>query len=339
MIGSRVRPIYTMDQTSGMPKSSKDQAYELIREDLEFAENQLPENPPLLGKPSKWSGKTVLADVYFYMGLHAEAASKANEVIQSGKYLLEEVREANDFNKIFGRQASSPEEIFYLKFNQNSTSGLVLFTQQINTPWWGAQGYGIHTWHTSSRFYSEWSDSDLRKSFGWYVETARTNPFLAGQTAFPSSGVTLISPKKYNDPNAIIATFDLPVYRYADLLLIYAEASARANGRPTVDGMEKLNMVHRRAYGLPSQLPSPEDFNLLDYSLESFINLVIRERGYEFQFEGKRWFDLVRAGKANEVMVYAIDREVDEKHLLWPIPAIEFDLNEALLPSDQNPGY
>jgi hypothetical protein len=81
------------------------------------------------------------------------------------------------------------------------------------------------------------------------------------------------------------------------------------------------------------------DFNLLDYSLESFVNLVIMERGYEFQFEGKRWFDLVRAGKANEVMVSAIGREVAEKHLLWPIPAIEFDLNEALLPSDQNPGY
>ncbi|HSI74307.1 MAG TPA: RagB/SusD family nutrient uptake outer membrane protein [Lunatimonas sp.] len=335
-------PLYTeetMDQTIGVPKGTKEQVYERIRQDLEFAENYLPDAPPLLGKPSKWSVKTVLADVYFYMGLHAEATSKAHEVIESGKFLLEEVTEADDFNNLFGREASSQEEIFYLKFNQNSTSGLILFTQQINTPWWGAQGYGIHTWHTSSRFYSEWSDSDLRKSFGWYVETSRTNPFLAGQPAFPSSGVTLISPKKYNDPDAIISTFDLPVYRYADLLLIYAEASARANGSPTLDGMEKLNMVHRRAYGQPAQLPSVVDFNLSDYNLESFIDLVIRERGYEFQFEGKRWFDLVRAGKANEVMVNAIGREVAEKHLLWPIPAIEFDLNESLLPSDQNPGY
>lgn len=335
-------PVYTnenMDQTTGVAKSSRDQVYQLIRADLEFAENHLPDTPPLLGKPSKWSSKTVLADVYFYMDLQLEAATKADEVIQSGKYMLEEVNEIDDFYNLFGLNSSSQEEVFYLKFNQNSTSGLVLFTQQINTPWWGAQGYGIHTWHTSSRFYSEWNDSDLRKHFGWYVEEARANPFLAGQSAFPSSGVTLISPKKYSDPQAIMSTFDLPVYRYADLLLIYAEASARANNGPTLDGMEKLNMVHRRAYGQDIMSPSPDDFILSDYNLDSFIDLVIRERGYEFQFEGKRWFDLVRAGKANEVMQIAIDREVIEKHLLWPIPAIEFDLNEALEQSDQNPGY
>ena len=336
-------PIYTeenMDQTTGVPKSTKEEVYQLIRSDLEFAEANLPDNAPLLGKPDKWAAKTVLADVYFYLELYSEASTKASEVIESGRYALEEVNAPDDFNNLFGLVASSSEEIFYLKFNQNSGSGLVLFTQQISTPWFGGQGYGIFTWHTASRFYSEWDDDDFRKEFGWYVEEERVNPFLGGQEAFPNSGVTLLSPKKYNAPDATVSTFDLPLYRFADILLIYAEASALANNGATIDGMEKLNMVRRRAYGYNPLQPSPIDYALSDYgTTKAFTDLVIKERGYEFQFEGKRWFDLVRSGTVNEVMINAIGREVADKHLLWPIPAIEFDLNEALEPGDQNPGY
>jgi hypothetical protein len=335
-------PLYTelnMDQTTGVAKSTKEEVYQLIRSDVEFAVANLPDDAPLLGKPSQLVAKTLLADVYFYLEMYAEASELANEVIQSGKFSLEEVTVPDDFNNLFGLSANSPEEIFYLKFNQNSSSGLVLFTQQIATPWFGGQGYGIFTWHAASEFYKNWNDQDFRKQFNWYIEEERTNPFLAGQPAFPNSGVTLLSPKKYNAPEETVSTFDLPVYRYADILLIYAEASAMANNQPTMDGMEKLNMVHRRAYGYNPLQPSAIDFKLSDYNLETFTDLVIQERGYEFQFEGKRWFDLVRSGKVNEVMVEAIGREVAEKHLLWPVPAIEFDLNEALQPEDQNPGY
>ncbi len=128
-------------------------------------------------------------------------------------------------------------------------------------------------------------------------------------------------------------------YRYADVLLIYAEASAQAAG-PTADGVEKLNMVHRRAYGLDPLQPSSVDFQLAAYTTETFTDLVVQERGYEFQLEGKRWFDLVRSGRVKEVMKNNIGREVADKHLLWPIPRIEFDLNKGLDPTkDQNPGY
>ena len=117
-----------------------------------------------------------------------------------------------------------------------------------------------------------------------------------------------------------------------------SNASAQANNGPTADGVEKLNWVHRRAYGLNSLEPSAVDFNPADYDLESFIDLIVRERGYEFQMEGKRWFTLKRTGRLYPVME-SIGREVAEKHLLWPIPPIEFDLNEALTQGDQNPGY
>ncbi|MES2872325.1 MAG: RagB/SusD family nutrient uptake outer membrane protein [Bacteroidota bacterium] len=335
-------PLYTelnMDKTSGVAKSTKDEVYKLIVSDLKFAETNLPDNAPLLGKPSKLIAKAVLADVYLYMGMYSDASQKADEVIKTQRYSLEKVTVADDFNKLFGIGASSAEEVFYLKFNTQNPSGLILFTQQITTPWFGTSGYGIFTWFKESKYFSEWDDKDLRKRFNWYEDPKAANRYVAGQTAFPQKGVTLISPKKYNNPTATIAAFDLPVYRYADILLIYAEAEARANKAPTANAVEKLNMVHRRAYGYDPMLASPVDFKLSDYNETSFIDLVVKERGYEFQFEGKRWFDLVRSGRVNSVIKTYIDRDVAAKHLLWPIPAIEFSLNEALKPADQNPGY
>lgn len=336
-------PLYTeqnMGQTSGVPKSKKEDVYQLMVNDLKFAEVNLPDNASALGKPSKVIAKALLADVYFYQGLHSEASKKAEEVIQSQKYSLERVTVSNDFNKIFGIGASSKEEVFYLKYNQTSPSELILFTQQIQTPWFGTQGFGIFTWHMESKFYSNWDARDLRKQFIWYATDSKiTNRYLQGQSAFPNSGVTLIAPKKYNAPTATIAAFDLPVYRYADILLLYAEAVVRSSNMVTADGMEKLNMVRRRAYGYDSMVPSPVDFKASDYNVNSFIDLVLKERGYEFQFEGKRWFDLVRSGRVKDVMQNAIDRTVTDKHLLWPIPAAEFQLNEAFKPTDQNPGY
>jgi hypothetical protein len=334
-------PIYTeqnMDQTTGVAKSTQAQVYELITSDLEYAEIHLPDNAPLLGKPSKWAAKTVLADVYLFQERYAEASETAKEVIESDKYALEEVSVPDDFNNLFGMTANSPEEIFYLKYNVNSRSQLILFTHQINTPWFGSNGYGIYYWHDQAELYKNWDDNDLRKQHNWYEANNLSSPFLAGQPFFPNEGVTFLDSKKYNDPDATIATFDLTLYRYADILMIYAEASARANNGPTADGVEKLNMIHRRAYGLSPLAPSPVDYNMADYDLESFIDLIVREHAYEFQMEGKRWFTLKRSGRLSEAMATA-GKEVAEKHLLWPIPDIEFDLNEALKPTDQNPGY
>ncbi len=335
-------PIHTeenLSETNSVPKGTREQVYALITSDLQFAEMHLPDKAPLAGKPSKWAAKTFLADVYLYQKLYAQASEKANEVILSGKHALERVTVADDFNKVFGMGASSPEEIFYLKYNVSSPSQLVLHTMQINTPWFGSNGFGNINWHNKAKFYTSWDDKDLRKRFNWYNETIRNNPFLAGQAEFPNQGVTILSPKKYNNPGATVETFSLPLYRYADVLLIYAEASAQAAG-PTADGVAKLNMVRRRAYGYDPLQPAPVDFSQAGYTIQSFTDLVIQEKGYEFQLEGKRWFDLVRSGKVKEVMKNNIGKEVADKHLLWPIPQIEFDLNKGLDRSkDQNPGY
>lgn len=309
--------------------SSPEETYELIRQDLLFAESHLPENAPVAGRATKWAAKTLLADVYFYTGKHAEAASKAREVIQSGMFSLIEISQADDYLKIFGPDVvTSSEEIFYLKYSNEQEWGYLPYTHAISSPYLRRAGFGGALYsEEGTYFYSNWDNNDMRKSYNWYKS----------QLAF---GTNTILNKKFSDPVSLQPRNDYPLYRYADILLLFAEASCEEAGQPTVDGMEVLNKIHRRAYGFPTSEVSPVDFKLSDYDKDSFIELVRKERGYETQAEGKRWLDLKRTGKAAFYIKTATGKDIAEKHYLLPIPASEMNYNGALDPiNDQNPGY
>jgi len=102
--------------------------------------------------------------------------------------------------------------------------------------------------------------------------------------------------------------------------------------------LESLNKIHRRAYGYPSTNVSPVDFKLGDFTMDSFLDKVIEERGYETMYEGKRWLDLLRLGIAKERILETKGITIAEKVLLWPIPNSEILYNKAM-EGQQNPGY
>lgn len=149
---------------------------------------------------------------------------------------------------------------------------------------------------------------------------------------------------KFYDPNAKSdsgAGNDFPVIRYPDVLFVYAEATTKATGAPNADAMEKLNMIHRRAYGYTPTATSPVDYNLAEYNTtDKFMDILIKEQAYECMNEGKRWMFLTRLGIAKSQIKKIKGIDVADKHMLWPIPETEFNYNEALdATKDQNPGY
>lgn len=311
----------------GVSRNTTAEVYQLITNDLNFAQNNLPDVATIAGKPSKWSAKTLMADVYFYQGMNAEASEKANEVIQSGKYSLVGVTTASDFDKIFGPTVvSSSEEIFYFKSSVDNSINLPIYYNGVGTPYLGTDGYYVIHCKPTNLLYMNWNGNDLRKQYDLYLwSTGLGDVYLI---------------KKFSDPTNSSPRNDLPLYRYTDVLLLYAEASCLAANQPTADGVEKLNMVHRRAYGYDPMQPSPFDFKIADYNKQSFADLVIRERLYETIGEGKRWFDLKRTGKVKEYIKANTGKDVTDKHLLWPIPVSELNYNTALdMNTDQNPGY
>jgi hypothetical protein len=131
-----------------------------------------------------------------------------------------------------------------------------------------------------------------------------------------------------------------PIYRYADALLLLAEA-LNAQGKPA-DALVPLNKVRVRAFGNAS-------YNITTTDQAALTDIIAHERRVELAFENHRWHDLVRTGKAIEVMnaqgiklkqqysyLPANSYQVDKNRLLYPIPQSERELNVDLT---QNDGY
>jgi hypothetical protein len=139
------------------------------------------------------------------------------------------------------------------------------------------------------------------------------------------------------DPGSTTVTSEsaanVAIIRYADLLLIHAEAENELNG-PTSKAYGSINKVRRRA-GL----------NDLTAGLtkDQFRDSVYLDRRLEFVFEYQRWFDLVRQKNAAGESIFvstlkaAGKPNAADKHRLHPLPQQEYDLNPLLRP--QNPGY
>jgi hypothetical protein len=120
---------------------------------------------------------------------------------------------------------------------------------------------------------------------------------------------------------------DFPVLRYADVLLMYAEAENEINGGSSA-ALERLNQVRRRAFGFNTEAVSPVDFVTTDQA--NLRNLILNERFLELAFEGHRWFDLKRTGNLVSTL------GIPEFRTVFPIPFRDLEVNENL---EQNDGY
>lgn len=142
------------------------------------------------------------------------------------------------------------------------------------------------------------------------------------------------------------------VLRYADVLLLYAEALNEWKGAPTEAAYKAVNMVRRRGFGLPIESASPLADLTEGASYTEFRTAVRKERAYELAFEGHRRQDLVRWGIYKSTIEetakklsqwWIIDGEVnyvarkftEDKHSLFPIPQHDMDLTNF----KQNPGW
>jgi len=115
------------------------------------------------------------------------------------------------------------------------------------------------------------------------------------------------------------------VFRLAEQYLIRAEARAQQSN--VTGAVDDINVLRKRA-------KAP----LISSSTQSqILSLIEDERKYELSFEGHRWYDLVRTGRAATVMPL-FNSSWKKAYELWPIPQREIQNNPAL-EGNQNPGY
>jgi hypothetical protein len=118
---------------------------------------------------------------------------------------------------------------------------------------------------------------------------------------------------------------NIVVFRLAEMYLIRAEA--RAHQSNFAGALEDLNVTRERANAVL----------VADASQSQLLNYIEDERRYEFAFEGHRWYDLVRTGRA-EVVMPPFNSNWQSTYNLWPVPQRELQNNPSLA-DDQNPGY
>lgn len=329
----RLVPV-TGSNNTGQPLEPVDKIYDQIISDFQVAEANLPPTTTKAGRATSGAAKVALADVYLTMGRFPEARDKAKEVMtNAGAYGYALLASYPD---IFSPTAPShAEDVFSLKFSQAVRLGNfipVYFAPAIpntlaKSGGIAARGLAQCAADGDAPLIANWDNNDLRKAWNIYNSVTIDGQVFVIQ-AFPAE--TEYYYGKYRDPGALEETAagnDFYFYRYADALLIFAEAENKTNG-PTADAYDAINQIRRRGYGVPLSIPNASADLPAGLSQDAFDDMVFRERGYEFMAEGKRWYDLVRTGRWATIIPAA--GKTAPAQLTFPIPNIELVTNPEL---------
>lgn len=262
---------------------------------------------------SKYAAKALLAKVYLTMGDWQNARDAALDVVNNSGFSLVDAADYAGYWADPSARTDRVETLFEISSDASanlSSNQLSAFYQQPPI------GYG-DLWITNDLI-SQYSATDVR-----------TDVILTGT----SSGQTIYINNKYSNTANPADKDDIKVIRFADVVLILAEAYARLNNEP--QALNYLNMVAKE-----------RDPSFAGYSSTGaqLIADIINERRKELAFEGDRYWDLMRLNLPitnhlkNQNPYTPFPIAVTDPHRIFPIPQAEIDVNPNIR-GQQNPGY
>lgn len=334
---------------SNIPQSSAAAVYTFIENDLMYAASALPltwDAAKFPGRVTRGSANGMLAKVYLTEKKWAMAMATANLVITSGQYNL-----STSYDKVFREEGeNSPESVFEVQATANSQVKTANGIQYAQIQ--GVRGSGVWDlgwgWNTpSTQLDAAYESGDPRRARTiLYTSRAGANgqADTVYQTIYGENLPTGLPNPRYNNkvytnPSTRAAVgdrfgywFNLRVLRYADVVLMYAEAANETGN--TTEALAKLELVRARARGTSTTI-LPRVTTTDQASLRDAIR---RERRVELAMEHDRFFDLVRWGIAGTTLQAAGKTNfVESRDALLPIPQTQIDLSRGVL--TQNPGY
>lgn len=343
---------------NNVPQSTPAQLYAFIESDLTFAAANLPLSwgSQFAGRVTRGAANGLLAKVYLTQQKWAQAMAAANAVMSSGQYDL-----STSYDRIFREEGeNSKESVFEVQATASpnvQVNNGVQYAQIQGirgvTTWdlgwgWNSPSANLDTsyeandprrartiLYLSRRGQSGQSDTIFQTIYG------EITPFYSGS---PTSGTypnLRYNHKVYTNPalrNTIGNRFgywmNIRLLRYADVVLMYAEAANEVGGN-TTSVLSALNSVRARARtGAPGgTLP---DITSTDQTV--LRTAISRERRSELAMENDRFFDIVRWGIAQDVL-QAVGKTnfSNSRDVFLPIPQPQIDLSAGVL--TQNPGY
>lgn len=326
-------------------RNSKEEVYQLILEDFEYAKANLPDNWPqsYSGRPAKAAGAAFLAKTYLFKGEYSKAEAAAREAIAiaegTGYGLM------SDYMAIFDENTEVNEEVLfaftYVKNSEEMGENWVVQSKITNTEpdFQAIQSDGWGYALPQKSLYDAYEEDDPRRGYTVYAPGdpwriySKTEEKTYTHKAYDESGNEVSYTKTYNEGDTIFFQHnwsqtgmglrkfdrdqgdltnvrwggkDVPVLRMAELYLFLAEALAE-QGNP--EALVWVNMVRARAtVDLPERAVNdgrPHDENL--------VSIVRHERRVELAMEGKRLYDIMRWKNLGEIF----NGENVKRHFYW----------------------
>ncbi len=335
-------------------RKPQEEVYALILEDLTAAESAGLPWMDVSGRVNLAAVKTQMARVYLTMAgfplnkgasHYKLAADKAFEVITYANANPTSINLFATYKEVHQESLKNrTEHLFMLQYNTLVAGNPMdnFYPNFKPVTYNGPSGTGSSV--PTRQFYNSYEDGDLRakNQDGYFYTTYYTNGTgdefdLGAPYVFKHFNITANGAP--GSPGTRNNNLNVPQIRFAETLLLYAEAQNEVGG-PTQDAYDAFKRIRDRA-----QLTTP---SLGSYTQTTFREAVWRERWHELCYEGITWFDMVRLRKVYNETTNGFDdfvghinlssnKPLQAKHLLLPLGKQEMINNPNLRP--QNPGY
>lgn len=332
-------------QTQFYKRSPIDSLKTQIQADIDRSINLLNADPGVF-YINKGGALAMKTDIHMWFKEYDKAISASDALIALNQYSL--VTNSTDWKYIFTAPDGSKETIFnmywsYLEEGTGSGAASMLASgsnssnyKAQDSIWFSLVARGkkdARMWlcfDTVSMYNNGGKLPIGDLNYSDISKTGKFNEWDFGKQAF----------KYYNNSQSDIR---IPLYRYADVMLLRAEALNQLNRKP--EALAIVNSIRQRV-GYLVTAESQLGANPTTYNVES---LILAERKLEFFGEGKRWFDLIRTNRVIGVMDLVLKKRQaagglplegfgDPNKILFPLAAKVFEAN-PLLVGDQNPPY
>lgn len=330
----KIDKLISVAESRATGRATAQEIYDFIIADLKTAIDKLPEQKGIaFGRASKGAATALLGKVYIYQKDWANAYTYLNQVDQYGYGLVD------DFKSLWTIQnEDNKEAIFAIKYLEGS-NGQRLSLDFL--PYTGVDGVtfsaggevALPGWSLHKKFLT----ADSRKS------ATITEMWRAPGSTAPLEWRPYIS--KFMTQNAAVSGLDIPVIRYADVLLLKSEALYNLNRKE--EALVELNKVRARAFKGTTQ-----NYTLADITApEKYLDVLLLERQLELALENQRWFDLVRTDQFVKALsqvewgynpvtgtAQVVNQSPKPFFKLFPVPQHEIDqANPGVM--KQNDGY
>ncbi|UJH67054.1 RagB/SusD family nutrient uptake outer membrane protein [Allomuricauda sp. SCSIO 65647] len=301
-----------------IPRVESSQVYDQIITDLNqiIGDGDLPEtygNSSDIGRATLGAAQALLAEIHLTLGNYSEARDLAQQIISSGTYQL-----FDTYNDVFDlANENGIEHIFSIQYScvepQFGSGYAQSFAVDFLYPGFG----GLMV---NEAFVASFDANDVRSELIYTEKITESGEILEVKQ--------LPRHDKFFDPSPCgnsRAKNNWIVYRFADILLFFAEAENELSG-PSGAAYDAVNQIRERAGIAPLEA---------GLSKEAFQEAVFQERAWELYSEGHRRWDLLRTGRYIQQME-SVGIPTESRYVLFPIPLAELDANKELT---QNDGY